>query len=1338
VTNNATLVSHIDLPDGTSYVFTYEPTQGSAGFVTGRLKSVTLPTGGSITYAYANDTSNGITCADGSAGFLKRTTNPGGVWKYQRALVSGTQWTTTITDPASKQSVLNFQDIYETSRTVYNGSITAAVLQTVLTCYNGNTTNCDTTTIGLPITQRTVTNQLPDASGKQSQTAVFYDGTYGLVTKVDEYDFKNGATFPLARRTLITYATDIGGIADKPASVKVFDPANLTAPVSQTTYTYDGSAAAGSGITTQHTTVTCTGGFTKCRGNLTSSTYLIQGTTNLSRTFTNYDTGNIKTVVDVNAPFATTTYTYDSSTSCAGAFPTTVTQPIATLSRSMAWDCKGGVMTSVTDENGKIANTNYADANFWRPTSVVDFGLDTTTLTYGTSPTSVESTMNFNGSVSTVDVLTTFDGFGRVQFKQRKQVPGAPGTGSYDSVGIAYDNLGRPYQSSMPYQGTAGQSIPVGTPMSTTTYDPLNRVKSIVDGGAGTVNWTFTNNNVLSSVMSNPESNKQRQLEYDGLGRLTSVCEITSGTGTGSCAQTVPKTGYWTKYTYNVLNQITGVTQNAQSTTNKQTRAYFYDGLGRVTSETNPETNNLSYTYTYDTDTTCGTSNGDLVKRVDMITPTNNVTCYAYDKLHRLTGITYPTGSYASATPAKCFVYDTATVNSVAMTNVAGRLAEAYTGTGTSCPIATKTTDLGFSYSAKGQVADVYQKTPHSPSYYHVSASYWAHGLLKTLTPSGMTGLPTINYGGTGTTGLDGEGRLTQVTASSGQSPVTSVTYETTGTTTAPVGALTKATLGSADSDSFQYDPNTGRMTQYKLTAGASQSVTGVLGWNANGMLTSLNITDQVNTANSQNCAFGYDNLVRNATVDCGSTIWKQNFTYDPYGNITKAAVGTGVSFASTYSATTAATNRLTQIGTLVPTYDGQGNLTYDTVHSYSWDADGKMLSVDSTAVNLTYDALGRMVEQNRGGVYTEIVYSPTGQKLALMNGSTVSKALVPLPGGGTAVYASGTTGPLFYRHSDWLGSSRLATTQSRTKYFDVSYAPFGENYKDSGTADYSFTGQNQDTMSQYYDFLFREYSQVEGRWLSPDPAGMAAVNPANPQSWNRYAYVMNAPLLLTDPLGLKTPKPCHQDDDCPTPPQPTAPSGPPPVSGNACWDPATGAFRAPCVALPGRLDDGRDRPGGGGDRPEIGPAPPEPKPCQEPFSGAIEVKGKLGPEVEFGPIKVGMSLYKDLRTGETGSTIEFSAGLISIEGDNPSPQGSNLSSGGPNNVQWDVNFFGARYSPRSGEWSFDPAKTLSKTFGTLGVQVGGGIEFSWNSDTFTNIANQNKGCQLPGGTILQ
>jgi uncharacterized protein RhaS with RHS repeats len=37
---------------------------------------------------------------------------------------------------------------------------------------------------------------------------------------------------------------------------------------------------------------------------------------------------------------------------------------------------------------------------------------------------------------------------------------------------------------------------------------------------------------------------------------------------------------------------------------------------------------------------------------------------------------------------------------------------------------------------------------------------------------------------------------------------------------------------------------------------------------------------------------------------------------------------------------------------------------------------------------------------------------------------------------------------------------------------------------------------------------------------MSPDPAGMAAVDPTNPQSWNRYTYVLNNPLALIDPLG--------------------------------------------------------------------------------------------------------------------------------------------------------------------------------------------------------------------------
>jgi RHS repeat-associated protein len=172
----------------------------------------------------------------------------------------------------------------------------------------------------------------------------------------------------------------------------------------------------------------------------------------------------------------------------------------------------------------------------------------------------------------------------------------------------------------------------------------------------------------------------------------------------------------------------------------------------------------------------------------------------------------------------------------------------------------------------------------------------------------------------------------------------------------------------------------------------------------------------------------------------------------------------------------------------------------------------------------MIYDALDRMIEQTRGSAHTQIVYGPYGIKLALMNGQTLVNAFVKLPGGARAVYNS--SGLAFYRHADHLGSSRLATTPSQTKYFDVAYAPYGEDYKASGTTDLSFTDQNQETVTgggstNLYDFLMREYRTGHGRWTSPDPAGLGAVDPTDPQSWNRYSYALSNPLAFTDPLGL-------------------------------------------------------------------------------------------------------------------------------------------------------------------------------------------------------------------------
>ncbi len=180
-----------------------------------------------------------------------------------------------------------------------------------------------------------------------------------------------------------------------------------------------------------------------------------------------------------------------------------------------------------------------------------------------------------------------------------------------------------------------------------------------------------------------------------------------------------------------------------------------------------------------------------------------------------------------------------------------------------------------------------------------------------------------------------------------------------------------------------------------------------------------------------------------------------------------------------------------------------------------------------------TYDALGRVVEQQSGSTYTEVLYSPVG-KVALMNGTSLTKAFIGLPGGGTAVYNS--SGLTYYRHPDWLGSSRLASTPARGLYSSTAYAPFGEQYATSGTSDPSFTGQNSDTVSSLYDFTFRRMSPSQGRWASPDPGGLAVVDPASPQTWNRYAYVANNPVNFIDPVGLQLlgPVQCSPPNYCP------------------------------------------------------------------------------------------------------------------------------------------------------------------------------------------------------------
>ncbi|MGH9526715.1 MAG: hypothetical protein ACRD2F_08580, partial [Terriglobales bacterium] len=601
------------------------------------------------------------------------------------------------------------------------------------------------------------------------------------------------------------------------------------------------------------------------------------------------------------------------------------------------------------------------------------------------------------------------DGYGRVIYRQTA----APGSGC-NTVQTVFDAMGRAAQVSDPYSTTCGAPAAAAS-FTTTAFDGLGRPISAAAPDGSVTSYAY---NQTAAEITNPAGDK-RILEKDGWGDLWRVCEVTSLGGSGNCGLAIAGDGYLTQYGYSPLGELTSVSQSGQS------RGFSFDELGRLTAETSPESGTTAFTY--GSDPTCGSSAGALVKRVDAA---GNVTCFARDPWYRVTAITYPSGPDASVTPARYFVYDSATVDGVAMPNAAGRLAEAYTEMS-----GVKITDEGFGYDTMGRPAAFFESTPNSGGYYETQETYWLDGQRDKLT---LPWTPVITYN------VNALGEVTAVSAASGQNPVTSATYNA-------AGQLLSLTYGSGDGASYSYDPKTGRMTEYSLAIDG-QTDTGNLTWNADGTVHALDISDPFAAGDTQNCGYTQDDLGRIATVACGSE-WAQTFSPDAFGNV--AVTGANDAFPATF-----ANNRISSASGFAPNYNADGDLVDDPVaqvrDAYGWSAAGRPVTVDG--VSQTFDALGRLVYNTKSPA--QLLWTPGGRRVAAMSGQSLDFALIPLPGGAGVAYAA--SGVWYYAHPDWQGSWRLASSPSRTFVGDLAYSPYGAAYAGSGPVNYA--GHWQDT----------------------------------------------------------------------------------------------------------------------------------------------------------------------------------------------------------------------------------------------------------------------------------
>ena len=203
-------------------------------------------------------------------------------------------------------------------------------------------------------------------------------------------------------------------------------------------------------------------------------------------------------------------------------------------------------------------------------------------------------------------------------------------------------------------------------------------------------------------------------------------------------------------------------------------------------------------------------------------------------------------------------------------------------------------------------------------------------------------------------------------------------------------------------------------------------------------------------------------------------------------------------------------TNRLTTSGF---TYDAAGNLTKDIstspTHTYAWDAEGRVASVDSgTTWNFTYNALGDRAQWAYSRGADQHLFDPAGTWL----GNAGQYSVVRFGHRLLSVYLGSET---FLYHMNNLDSSTMTTNQTGTWVGDALFYPWGETWKyveDFAGLPYYDTKTTNDFAA------FRVYSPNIGRWLSPDSV---RGDVTNPQSLNLYPYVTDNPTTLTDPSGL-------------------------------------------------------------------------------------------------------------------------------------------------------------------------------------------------------------------------
>ncbi|HEX8000313.1 MAG TPA: RHS repeat-associated core domain-containing protein [Pyrinomonadaceae bacterium] len=735
------------------------------------------------------------------------------------------------------------------------------------------------------------------------------------------------------------------------------------------------------------------------------------------------------------------------------------------------------------------------------------------------------------------------------------------------------------------------QSVTPPTPQSATTYtyDALGRPSGLNDPFTGTVTKAY--DPATGRLMSESNATQSTSYEYypsshTSAGRLKSQ---TNSAGRkvyfnyntrGQLIQTWGETVYPLQYVYDAYGQKTEMhtfrggqnwTSNAWPTslagTPDITRWTYHEPTGLMQSKQDAAAKQVSYAY-------------DTLGRLSTRTWARNagtgsavITTYSYDpNTSEMLGI-----DYSDTTPDVSFIYDRAG-RQTTIADAAGTHTRTYNPNG----------DLQTDQIAGG-ILDLVQVSVSYDNHLRrqfLQASRGANVLLsQTYNYDATSRLETITSGGQ--------------TATYGYHPASGVLNTTTFTSgTAinrshdPLGRLqsiatTTPALGTAASYTYTYN----NLSQRTRVTREDSSYWSYL-YNDRGELTSAKKYWSDNTpAMGQQNEYAFDNTGNRDTVKSGGNalgnLRQSAYTtnslnqyaqrtvpgsFDVTGTAHSAATVTvnnqptarrGDYFYSELIVDNSAAPVYLQVDVLgarnnsgaggedataqqggrvyVPraletyTYDADGNMTSDGRWAYTWDAENRLVSMETVAnapveakskLEFAYDYIGRRIQKK---VYawntatstyqlqstTSFIYD--GWNLvaeldganALIRSYVWGNNLLSVNGGGNTYHAS-------YDGNDNVTALVKAATGTVSASYE--YDPFGQTLKSTG----EYASQNpfrfstkytdQETGLVYYGQRF--YNPQTGRWINRDPS-------AETGGSNLYNFIANDPVNAVDFMGL-------------------------------------------------------------------------------------------------------------------------------------------------------------------------------------------------------------------------